>query len=60
VALLALDDHARVVRDWVFEVSLGLYRPQEAGVEHWVSAVAIAVVALVGAWFAYRQYRKQA
>lgn len=60
VALLALDDHARVVRDWVFDVSLGLYRPQEAGFEPWVSAVAIAVVALVGAWFAYRQYRKQA
>jgi ABC-2 type transport system permease protein len=60
VALLALDDHARVVRDWVFDVSLGLYRPQEAGFEPWVSAVAIAVVALVGAWFAYRQYRRQA
>jgi ABC-2 type transport system permease protein len=60
VALLALDDHARVVRDWVFDVSLGLYRPQEAGFEPWVSAVAIAVVALVGAWFAYRQYRKEA
>ena len=42
VALLALDDHARVVRDWVFDVSLGLYRPQEEGFEPWVSAVAIA------------------
>lgn len=60
VALLALDDHARVVRDWVFDVSLGLYRPQEEGFEPWVSAVAIALVALLGAWFAYRRYRKQA
>lgn len=60
VALLALDDHARVVRDWVFDVSLGLYRPQEEGFEPWVSAVAIALVALFGAWFAYRRYRKQA
>ena len=60
VALLALDDHARVVRDWVFEVSLGLYRPEEAGFEPWVSAVAIAVVALIGSWFAYRRYRKLA
>ena len=59
-ALLALDDHARVVRDWVFGVSLGLYRPQEEGFEPWVSAVAIAFVALIGAWFAYRRYRKQA
>jgi ABC-2 type transport system permease protein len=60
VALLALDDHARVVRDWVFDVSLGLYRPQESGFEPWVSAAAIAVVAVVGASFAYRRYRKQA
>lgn len=60
VALLALDDHARVVRDWVFDVSLGPYRPQEEGFEPWVSAVAIALVALLGAWFAYRRYRKQA
>ena len=60
VALLALDDHARVVRDWVFGVSLGLYRPQEEGFEPWVSALAIAFVALIGGWFAYRRYRKQA
>jgi ABC-2 type transport system permease protein len=60
VALLALDDHARVVRDWVFDVSLGLYRPEEAGFEPWVSAVAIAMVALIGSWFAYRRYREQA
>jgi len=60
VALLALDDHARVVRDWVFDVSLGLYRPQEAGFEPWVSAVSIALVAVFGTWFAYRRYRKQA
>ncbi len=60
VALLALDDHARVVRDWIFDVSLGLYRPQEEGFEPWVSAVAIALVALIGAWFAYRRYRKLA
>ncbi len=60
VALLALDDHARFVRDWVFDVSLGLYRPEEAGFEPWVSAVAIALVALIGSWFAYWRYRKQA
>ena len=59
-ALLALDDHARYVRDWVFDVSLGLYRPEEEGFEPWVSAVAIALVAFIGSWFAYRRYRKQA
>jgi ABC-2 type transport system permease protein len=60
VALLALDDHARYVRDWVFDTSLGLYRPEESGFEPWVSAVAIALVAVIGAWFTYRRYRKQA
>jgi hypothetical protein len=60
VALLALDDHARYVRDWVFDSSLGLYRPEEAGFEPWVSAMAIVLVALVGAWFAFWRYRKQA
>ena len=60
IALLALDDHARYVRDWVFDVSLGLYRPEESGFEPWVSAVAIALVAVIGSWFAYWRYRKQA
>jgi ABC-type transport system involved in multi-copper enzyme maturation permease subunit len=60
VSLLALDDHARFVRDWVFGSDLGLYRPEESGFEPWVSAVSIAVVAVFGAWFAYRRYRKQA
>ncbi|MBA3362009.1 MAG: hypothetical protein H0T94_11190 [Acidimicrobiia bacterium] len=60
VALLALDDHARFVQDWVFDVSLGLYRPEKAGFDPWVSVVAIALVALIGAWFAYWRYRKQA
>jgi hypothetical protein len=60
VSLLALSDHPRVVRDWVFDVNLGDYRPELAGFEPWVSAVAIALVALIGAWFAYWRYRKQA
>ena len=60
VSLLALDDHARYVRDWVFDVNLGDYRPEESGFEPWVSAVAIAVVAVIGSWFAYRRYKKQA
>ncbi|MGI8513871.1 MAG: hypothetical protein ACR2NT_01805 [Acidimicrobiia bacterium] len=40
--------------------SLGLYRPEKAGFDPWVSVVAIALVALIGAWFAYWRYRKQA
>ena len=43
VALLALDDHATGgARLGVRRFDLGLYRPQEAGFEPWVSAVAIA------------------
>lgn len=60
VSLLALDDHARVVRDWAFDSNLGQFRPAEAGFDPWVSAVSIAVVALGGAWFTYRRYRKLA
>jgi hypothetical protein len=60
VALLALDDHARVVRDWVFGSNLGLYRPEEFGFDPWVSAVSIAVVAIVGGGWAYGRYRRLA
>lgn len=60
VSLLALDDHARVVRDWVFGSNLGRYVPEESGFEPWVSAVSIAVVAVLGGWWAYRRYRRLA
>ncbi|HKZ24468.1 MAG TPA: hypothetical protein VJ398_01610 [Acidimicrobiia bacterium] len=60
VSLLALDDHARVVRDWVFGSNLGRHVPEEFGFDPWVSALAIGVVALIGGWWAYRRYRKLA
>ena len=60
VSLLALDDHARYVRDWIFEVDLGRFTSETAGFEPWVSAVSIAVVGLVGAWWTLRRYRKLA
>lgn len=60
VSLLALDDHARYVRDWVFDVDLGRFTPEIAGFEPWVSAVAIVVVAAAGAWWSLNRYRKLA
>ena len=59
-ALLAFDDHARYVRDWLFERDLGSYWPERAGFEPWVSVVAIGLVALTGAVVVYRRYRRLA
>ncbi|MDX1448232.1 MAG: hypothetical protein R3246_04130 [Acidimicrobiia bacterium] len=59
-SLLALDDHARYVRDWIFDVDLGTYWPERAGFDPWVSLVAILVVAAFGALWSYRRYRRLA
>lgn len=59
-ALLAFDDHARYVRDWLFDRDLGSYWPERAGFEPWVSVVAIGLVALIGAVVVYRRYRRLA
>lgn len=59
-SLLALDDHARYLRDWVFDRDLGHYWPERAGFEPWVSLVVILVVALAGSIWVYRRYRRLA
>lgn len=59
-SLLAFDDHARYVRDWVFDTDLASYAPERAGFDPWVSAVTIAVVALVGSLWLLRRYRRLA
>ncbi|HVR33163.1 MAG TPA: hypothetical protein VMS74_10715 [Acidimicrobiia bacterium] len=59
-ALLAFDDHARYVRDWLFDRDLGSYWPERAGFEPWVSVVAICLVALTGGVVVYRRYRRLA
>jgi hypothetical protein len=59
-SLLALDDHARYLRDWVFDRDLGRYWPERAGFEPWVSLVVILVVALAGSIWVYRRYRRLA
>lgn len=59
-SLLALDAHARYVRDWMFGVDLESYPMEVAGFDPWVSAVVIAAVALIGGAWVYRRYRRLA
>jgi ABC-2 type transport system permease protein len=59
-SLLAFDDHARYVRDWVFDTDLASYAPERAGFDPWVSAVSIGVVAVLGSLWLLRRYRRLA
>ena len=59
-SLLALDDHARYVRDWIFDRDLGAYWPERAGFDPWVSVVVIGFVAVAGSAWVYRRYRRLA
>jgi ABC-2 type transport system permease protein len=59
-SLLALDDHPRYLRDWIFDRDLGNYWPERAGFDPWVSLVVILVVSLGGAVWVYRRYRRLA
>lgn len=60
LSLLALDDHPRYVRDWIFDVDLGRFTPEVHGFAPWASAVVIAVVAIGGGWWTVRRYRRLA
>jgi len=60
LSLLALADHPRYVRDWIFDVDLLRYTPEVHGFAPWVSAVVIAVVAVGGGWWTVRRYRRLA
>ncbi len=59
-SLLALDDHPRYLRDWIFDRDLGAYWPERAGFDPWVSLAVIVVVALGGGVWVYRRYRRLA
>lgn len=59
-SLVAFDDHARYVRDWIFDSDLGDYWVERAGFEPWVSLLAIGVIAVVGSAWTYRRYRRLA
>lgn len=60
VTLLAVDQHPRIVRDWVFSISTAEYPAGQVGFEPWVSLVAIVVVAVGSLWWVHHRYRSLA
>lgn len=60
VTLLALDQHPRIVRDWVFDITTSDYPAVQAGFQPWVSGLVIVVVAAAGVWWVHRRYRSLA
>lgn len=60
LALAALDDHPRIVRDWVFGIDTQRFAAEAAGFAPWVSVVVIAVVGVVGAGWVRWRYRRLA
>lgn len=60
-SLLALDDHPRYVRDWLFDSDVGgVYAPEAAGFGPWVSVAVIVVVGVGGAFWMLQRYRRLA
>ena len=60
-SLLALDDHPRYVRDWLFDSDVGgVYAPEAAGFGPWVSVAVIAIVGVGGALWMLQRYRRLA
>lgn len=60
VTLLALDQHPRIVRDRIFEITTADYPAVQAGFGVWTSVAAVLVVAALGVWCVYHRYRKLA
>ncbi|HEX7098243.1 MAG TPA: hypothetical protein VF377_03320 [Acidimicrobiia bacterium] len=60
VTLLALDQHPRIVRDRIFDITTADYPAVQVGFDVWVSVIVIGVVAVLGVWWMYRRYRKLA
>lgn len=60
VTLLALDQHPRIVRDWIFDISTSDYPATEVGFVPWVSVAMIVLVAVGGVWWVHRRYRELA
>ncbi|HJR91280.1 MAG TPA: hypothetical protein VJ938_02425 [Acidimicrobiia bacterium] len=58
--LAALDQHPRIIRDWVFDIEGVDYPAELVGFSPWVSVAAIVVVAFVSMWWVYRRYRRLA
>lgn len=60
ITLLALDQHPRIVRDWIFAITTADYPAQQVGFGPWVSVAAIAVVAVGSVWWVHNRYRRLA
>jgi len=57
-ALLALETHPHLVRDWIFGAATNDYAVTRAGFEPWVALVAIVAIALLAVTFAWNRYRR--
>lgn len=60
ISLIALDQHARIIRDWAFGVTTGRYAAKEAGFSPWASVAVVALVTIGGGLWVYRRYRRLA
>ncbi len=60
LALLAVDDHPRILRDWIFGIDTQTFAAERVGFEPWVSVVAVAAVAGIGAVWVRWRYRRLA
>ena len=59
VSLLAIDQHPRIIRDFLFEDTVE-YPAEAAGFEVWASVVFIVVLVAFATWFVRTRYRKLA
>lgn len=57
-ALLALESHPHMVRDWIFGASTGGYPVTQAGFDPWVGLATILVVAVASIAVAWSRYRR--
>jgi ABC-2 type transport system permease protein len=58
-ALLSLDQHPRIIRDYLFGDTV-TYPAEQAGFPVWASVVFIVVLALLATWFVRMRYRRLA
>ena len=59
VSLLALEQHPRIIRDYLFENTVE-YPAEAAGFEVWASVVAIAILVVISIAFVRARYRRLA
>lgn len=60
VTLAALDQHPRIIRDWLFDIDTVAYPAEQVGFSPWMSVAVIVVVTSVGLFWVHRRYRRLA